>query len=207
MANNSRDPLTLARRFLEPSNSTHRQYEALRAYFVEGLPSAQAAARFGYTPASFRVLVHQFRHQPRREFFLPPAPREGPPASKNGCASRSSRSGSRTSPSTISLAPSPATASRSARRRSPRSSRKRASPNCRDAVTRSDPTNSAPSWAMWRMSAHLIWHRESSTPSLLDCSCSCRTWSRPTWTGCWRAAASPDRTWSLPPVPCGPCWP
>ena len=81
MANNSRDPLTLARRFLEPSNSTHRQYEALRAYFVEGLPSAQAAARFGYTPASFRVLVHQFRHQPRREFFLPPA-REGRPPGK-----------------------------------------------------------------------------------------------------------------------------
>jgi transposase len=81
MANNSRDPLTLARRFLEPSNSTHRQYEALRAYFVEGLPSAQAAARFGYTPGSFRVLVHQFRHQPRREFFLPPA-REGRPPGK-----------------------------------------------------------------------------------------------------------------------------
>jgi len=71
----------LARRFLEPSNSTHRQYEALRAYFVEGLPSAQAAARFGYTPGSFRVLVHQFRHQPRREFFLPPA-REGRPPGK-----------------------------------------------------------------------------------------------------------------------------
>jgi|SRR5271157_1343719 transposase len=81
MANNFRDPLTLARRFLEPSNSTHRQYEALRAYFVEGLPSAQAAARFGYTPGSFRVLVHQFRHQPRREFFLPPA-REGRPPGK-----------------------------------------------------------------------------------------------------------------------------
>lgn len=81
MANNFRDPLTLARRFLEPSNSTHRQYEALRAYFVERLPSAQAAARFGYTPGSFRVLVHQFRHQPRREFFLPPA-REGRPPGK-----------------------------------------------------------------------------------------------------------------------------
>jgi hypothetical protein len=47
----------LARVFLEPSNSTHRQYEALRAFFVEGLPSAEAARRFGYTPGSFRVLV------------------------------------------------------------------------------------------------------------------------------------------------------
>src|SRR5438034_10828173 len=51
---------TLARRFLQPSNSTHRQYEALRAYFVEGLSSAAVAARFGYTPGSLRGLVHQF---------------------------------------------------------------------------------------------------------------------------------------------------
>jgi hypothetical protein len=81
MADNSRDHLTLARQFLEPSNSTHRQYEALRAYFVDGLPSAQAAARFGYTPGSFRVLVHQFRQQPGREFFRSPA-REGRPPGK-----------------------------------------------------------------------------------------------------------------------------
>jgi hypothetical protein len=78
MGRNSKDRITLARRFLEPSNATHRQYEALRAFFVEGLPSAEAAARFGYTPASFRVLVHQFRHQPDRSFFLP-TPREGRP--------------------------------------------------------------------------------------------------------------------------------
>jgi hypothetical protein len=64
---------SLAHCFLEPSNSTHRQYEALRAFFVEGLPAAQAAARFGYTPGSFRVLVHQFRQDPQRLFFQPPA--------------------------------------------------------------------------------------------------------------------------------------
>lgn len=69
MDDNSRDRLTLARRFLEPSNSTHRQYEALRAFFVDGLPSAEAATRFGYTPGSFRVLVHQFRNGPNRDFF------------------------------------------------------------------------------------------------------------------------------------------
>src|SRR5690242_7034212 len=73
MDDNSRDRLTLARLFLEPSNSTHRQYEALRAFFVEGIPSAEAARRFGYTPGSFRVLVHQFRSGPRRAFFRPPA--------------------------------------------------------------------------------------------------------------------------------------
>jgi len=62
----------LARFFLEPSNTTHRQYEALRAYFVEHLPSAEAARRFSYTPGSFRVLCHEFRRNPRRRFFLPP---------------------------------------------------------------------------------------------------------------------------------------
>ena len=52
-----------ARFFLEPLNPLHRQYEALRAYFVEALPSAEAARRFGYTPGAFRVLCHQFRRE------------------------------------------------------------------------------------------------------------------------------------------------
>src|SRR4051794_23049728 len=81
MGDNPRDRLPLARRFLEPSNATHRQYEALRAFFVDGVPSAEAATRFGYTPGSFRVLVHQFRHQPRRDFFLS-TPHEGRPLGK-----------------------------------------------------------------------------------------------------------------------------
>jgi hypothetical protein len=79
MDDNSTDRLTFARRFLEPSSSTHRQYEALRAFFVDGLPSAQAAARFGYTPGSFRVLVHQFRKQPGRNFFARPVGENRPP--------------------------------------------------------------------------------------------------------------------------------
>src|SRR6266849_3514243 len=60
----------MAKRFLEPSNTTHRQYEALRAYFVEGLPSHEAAVRFGYTPGSFRILCHQFRQDPTRPYFV-----------------------------------------------------------------------------------------------------------------------------------------
>jgi transposase len=59
--------------FLEPTNSTHRQYEALRAYFLDGLSSREAAGRFGYTEGSFRVLVHEFKKNPHRQFFLPPA--------------------------------------------------------------------------------------------------------------------------------------
>ena len=115
---NSRDRLTLARRFLEPTNSAHRHYEALRAFFVEGIRSAQAAARFGYTPGSFRVLVHQFRNDPGRGFFSR-HPGGRPPASSNGCASASSHSGNRTSPFTTSAVVSPARTSRLAPRRSP----------------------------------------------------------------------------------------
>jgi transposase len=66
----------LERVFLEPTDPTHRQYEALRAYFVEGLPSQEVAKRFGYTPGSLRVLCHQFRPHPHRSFFL--QPRKGP---------------------------------------------------------------------------------------------------------------------------------
>ena len=63
----------LSRLFLEPANATHRQYEALRAFFVNEVPGTEVARRFGYTPGSFRVLVHQFRQNPRRDFFLTPA--------------------------------------------------------------------------------------------------------------------------------------
>src|SRR3989338_4108905 len=60
-----------ARYFLRPSTAPHRQYEALRAYFVDGLASHEAAVRFGYTPGSFRILCHQFRHDPTGAFFVP----------------------------------------------------------------------------------------------------------------------------------------
>jgi transposase len=74
MLKSSRVKLThYANFFLEPSNSTHRQYEALRAYFVEGLSCKEVAKRFGYTEGSFRVLAHSFRQNPHRPFFLPPA--------------------------------------------------------------------------------------------------------------------------------------
>ncbi len=68
----------MAQRFVVPTNPTHRQYEALRAYFVEGRASVEVARRFGYTPGSFRVLCHGFRRDPAREFFRPPA--KGPKA-------------------------------------------------------------------------------------------------------------------------------
>src|SRR5258708_27326383 len=65
----SPDSLTPETRFfLEPASSSQRQYEALRAYFVEGVSSADVSDRFGYTPGSFRVLCHHFRRS-KPDFF------------------------------------------------------------------------------------------------------------------------------------------
>jgi hypothetical protein len=68
--------------FLAPENPLHRQYEALRAYFIDQLPSHEVARRFAYTPGSFRVLCHQFRHDPakRTRFFqsVQHGPRDAP---------------------------------------------------------------------------------------------------------------------------------
>jgi hypothetical protein len=47
--------------FREPSSPRQRQYEALRAVFVDGLPQKDAADRFGYSYDAFRQLVHEFR--------------------------------------------------------------------------------------------------------------------------------------------------
>jgi hypothetical protein len=70
-----------ARFFLAPTSALQRQYEALRAYFIEQLPSAEVARRFAYTPGSFRVLCHQFRHDPAfRARFFATVP-QGQPAS------------------------------------------------------------------------------------------------------------------------------
>src|SRR5262245_63779364 len=76
----SPDPLTEeARFFLQPASPAHRQYEALRAFFVDGISSQQAAERFGYSHGSFRVLCHHFRRS-QPDFFrdLKPGPRSQP---------------------------------------------------------------------------------------------------------------------------------
>ena len=59
----------LRRFFSEPSTPRQRQYEALRAYFLEELPSAEVAKRFGYSAGAFRVLCHGFRHGELPDFF------------------------------------------------------------------------------------------------------------------------------------------
>lgn len=66
--------------FLQPSSPKQRQYEALRAYFVEQRPSAEVARAFGYSPGSFQVLCHHFRHSTDPAFFVTsrPGPRLQP---------------------------------------------------------------------------------------------------------------------------------
>ena len=63
--------------FLEPQQTFHRQYEALRAVFVEGQPLEPVAARFGYKVSTLQSMVSRFRADRRRgavaPFFAPTA--------------------------------------------------------------------------------------------------------------------------------------
>jgi transposase len=68
-----KDITAIRRFFAEPSHPRQRQYEALRAFFVQGHPSHEVARAFGYTTGSFRVLCHQFRRDPDPQFFCSPS--------------------------------------------------------------------------------------------------------------------------------------
>ena len=63
--------------FTAPEQVNHRRYEALRAYFVEGLSHAEAGARFGYTRWAMVDLVRQHRAG-NLELFAPTR-KPGPP--------------------------------------------------------------------------------------------------------------------------------
>ncbi len=76
----------LRRFFLEPRLPKHRQYEALRAYLVEGRPAQQVARAFGYSRNSFHVLCHHFRRETQPAFFL--SPRHGPQTQPKKSAAR-----------------------------------------------------------------------------------------------------------------------
>jgi transposase len=47
--------------FLEPSEPAQRRYEAMRAYFVDGLTAGEVAGRFGYSPASVHQMASELR--------------------------------------------------------------------------------------------------------------------------------------------------
>ena len=49
--------------FQHPLLATHKQYEALRAFYVEGKPAAEVAQQFGYTLSSFYSLTRDFKRK------------------------------------------------------------------------------------------------------------------------------------------------
>src|SRR5215218_777735 len=63
--------------FTTPAQVNHRRYEALRAWFVDGLTYQQAADRFGYTRWAMINLVREWRAG-KLELFAPPR-KPGPP--------------------------------------------------------------------------------------------------------------------------------
>ena len=69
-------PAPGAEYFTAPRHPNQRRYEALRAYFTEGLTVAEAGARAGYTRASMASLLRDFRAG-KLELFAPPG-RPGP---------------------------------------------------------------------------------------------------------------------------------
>lgn len=56
--------------FLKPRLPAHRQYEALRAFYVDRLPAKTVAPRFGYTVSAFNSLRRDFarRHRATKYF-------------------------------------------------------------------------------------------------------------------------------------------
>jgi len=71
--------------FLQPATPQQRQYEALRAYRVEGLSAQQVAQRFGYTPQAVYALAREWQAG-RLQFFAPR--KTGPKAAPKRDAAR-----------------------------------------------------------------------------------------------------------------------
>jgi hypothetical protein len=86
--------------FQQPTCPAQRQYEALRAVFLDGLSQKNAAERFGYDYDAFRQLVHQFRDGCRAGNPPPFSP-------PSGAAGRSPRRGPRRSSPTFPTEPTP----------------------------------------------------------------------------------------------------
>ena len=65
------DPFTF---FSEPTLTSHKQYEALRTYFMEDTPAQECADRYGYSYRGFTSLVSTFRaklaNDPTGSFFF-----------------------------------------------------------------------------------------------------------------------------------------
>ena len=81
-----KDLIDVRRFFLQPQSPKQRQYEALRAYFVQEQPSKEVARSFGYSVSAFHVLCHHFRRDPDPVFFV--SPKRGPRSQPKKSAAR-----------------------------------------------------------------------------------------------------------------------
>ncbi len=61
----------IKRFFLEPRQTFQRQYEALRAIFVDDEPLERVADRYGYMPATLRSMASRLRSDLRRGVATP----------------------------------------------------------------------------------------------------------------------------------------
>lgn len=85
---------TLARRFfLEPQQTFQRQYEALRAIFVDDEPLERVAERFGYKPSALKSMASRLRADCRRGVAPPFSPRRPRAAPRRRCRPRASGPG------------------------------------------------------------------------------------------------------------------
>jgi hypothetical protein len=89
--------------FLEPEQTFHRRYEALRAVMVDDEPIDRVAERFGYKTSALRSMVSRFRADRRRGVtppFFSPTVGDDPAGGAAMGADRSSRP--RRSPTVVS---------------------------------------------------------------------------------------------------------
>jgi hypothetical protein len=82
--------------FLEPTDTLHRRYEALRAYFVERRPLKDIVQQSGYSYNTLRDVICDFRAQ-CREDRVPPFSRH-PRSGDRSATARSHRSARRSLP-------------------------------------------------------------------------------------------------------------
>lgn len=63
--------------FRQPTQTLHRRYEALRAFFLDRRPLPEIAQAYGYRPGTLRNLVAEFRAHCRQGQVPPFSPNPG----------------------------------------------------------------------------------------------------------------------------------
>jgi transposase len=64
------DPINF---FKHPKTAGQKQYEALRAFYIEGVPGKEVIRRYGYKYAAFNSLKQRFKSE-QLQFFMTPSP-------------------------------------------------------------------------------------------------------------------------------------